>query len=667
MRTTGFIGIIGAIGTLSWLPGASAAPGSRPNIVVIMTDQQPRSTIGAYGNPQIKTPNIDRLAREGMRFDQFHIASFPCSPSRACYWTGLWSHRHGIVTNDIVLRDDLPTLGSVARAGGYQSVFVGKWHLGGNMYVRTEKDKWSMRRIDSAEEYAFDRQGPWRGGEDEPQCGFLDKWVGGWRQYQDYLRGVGLGEFGQIGNHSIAPSGPEGTHIYSRVPAAHHEAAFLAGEAEKFIRRERDRGKPFCLVLSIYGPHLPVAPPQPWDKMYDPQTVSLPESFHDDLGGKPVSQRNNLRCHRSGQWSEAQFRDYVARYWGYCSYIDEQVGRVLKALDDEKILDDTIVVYTSDHGDMLTAHGFVFKLYSGYDELMRVPFLVRYPKAIRPGTSDALVQSIDLLPTLLDLCRLPLPARVDGRSFAGLLAGKSTKFRDEVVTVMMSTVMLATRDWKLVYTDDRQTGPFLELYDRRERPLEVRNHASDAASLRVFKEMKNRLAGWLEETGYPYAQEIERRLPTARTRTPTEAEMIRPRVASFRASQDAKGKPVAEFTIQWSLGEPLAKRSEENTTTRYWTFVHVLGPANQAILTRATLWPDPPTTAWKAGSPHEVGPLQVPIPANLDGRYPVRVGLYSPETKSRPAVFGEAHRIVGALIVRKTPGEAPQLSFEAEK
>jgi arylsulfatase A-like enzyme len=655
--------LAGAIGIALCPPVASAATPSRPNILVVITDQQPIPTIGAYGNPQVRTPNIDRLAREGLRFDEYHIAAFACCPSRACYWTGRWSHHHGVITNEIVLRDDIPTLGSVVRAAGYQAAFVGKWHLGGNMYVTSDKDKWSLRRVENSEDYAFDRLGPWRGGEDEPQGGFLDKWVGGWRQYQDYLRGVGLGKFGQIGCHNMAPSGPDDTHAYSRVPAVHHEAAFLAGEAEKFIRQQRDPTKPFCLVLSIYGPHHPVAPPKPWDTMYDPRAVPLPENFRDELGGKPLSQRDDVQCRQAGRWSEAQFRDYIARYWGYCSYIDDQVGRVVKALDDEKILDNTIVVYTTDHGDMLAAHGFVFKLGSGYDELMRVPLVIRYPKAIRPGQTDALVQNIDLLPTLLELCRIAVPPQVDGRSFAGLLAGKATAFRDQVVTVMLRTIMLATRDWKLVYTNCRQTGAFLELYDRHQRPLEVDNRAGRAADAEAFRAMKARLSAWLHESGYPYAAVIDRALPTARTRMPSIAELLRPQIASFRASEDAQGKPVAEFTVAWNVGEPPASRSEVNVT-KYWTFVHVLGPGMQEILSRATRWPDPPTTSWAAGSRQVVGPLRVPIPFNLQGRYPVRVGLFSPETKTCPKVLGEAQRVVGKLTVDKPADGLQRLSFE---
>jgi len=659
---------LSSLGGAGILVAAEAA--KRPNVLFIMTDQQPVSTIGAYGNPMIKTPQVDRLAREGVRFDQFHIAAFACSPSRACYWTGRWSHHHGVVINDIVLGDDVPTLGSITRAQGYQSAFIGKWHLGGSMYVRGEKDHWSHRRVDNATDFVYDKQGPWRGGEDEPQCGFLDKWVGGWRQFQDHLRSAGLGEFlkrkQSVGNHNMAPSGAEGTHIFSEIPAEHHEVAFFTGEAERFIRGERDRSKPFCMVLSFFGPHLPVAPPKPWDAMYDPRSVPLPENFQDDLSGKPDSQRNNDHCRKSGRWTEDQFRDYIARYWGYCSYIDQQVGRVLAALDDERITDDTIIVYTTDHGDMVAAHGFIFKLGSGYDELMRVPFIVRYPRAALPGTRcEALVQSIDVLPTLLDLCGLTSPPQIDGRSFRALLEGKATEFRDRVLTVMANTIMLANRDWKLVYSCGRDPKPFVELYDRRERPLEVKNHAGDQARAGVLAEMKRQLAEQLREIGYPYADAVKQRLANARGDLPSPAEMVLPTVASFKPVRDEKGRLAAEFTIEWNVGEPL-QGTAESGPAKYWTFVQVVGESGRTIVTRATQWPDPPTTAWKPATKQTVGPLRVPILPNMQGVFPVRVGLYCPETKSHPPVEGGAQRTVGTLVVSKGTDGGQTLSFRKQ-
>ncbi len=661
-------------GTVFWLPvtdASAAAPTSRPNVVFIMTDQQPVTTIGAYGNRQIKTPNLDRLAREGMRFEQFHIAAFACSPSRASFWTGQWSHHHGVVSNDIVLGGEVPTLGSIARAQGYQSAFLGKWHLGGNMYVREAKDRWSLRRVADPQGFAYEKTGPWRGGEDQPQCGFLDKWVGGWEQFQAHLHSVELGTFldrkQRVGNHNMAPSGIEGTHIYSQIPAEQHEVAFLAREAEEFIRYQRDRSKPFCLVLSFYGPHLPVAPPQPWDTMYDPQQVPLPENFRDDLTGKPGIQRANAHAWKAGQWTEAQYRDYIARYWGYCSYIDERVGRVLAALDAEGITDDTIIVFTTDHGDMLAAHGFIYKLLSGYDELMRIPFIIRYPRVVRPDARcAAMVQSIDVLPTLLDLCALAAPPQIDGRSFRALLDGKTTEFREQVLTIMLNTFMLATRDWKLVYTSGREPKPFVELYDRHSRPLEVKNLAGDQDRAAVLADMQQRLIAQLRDAGYPYAEVVAERIAEARAGMPGPDEMVWPTVASFKPVRDDDGKLFAEFSVEWNVGQPL-QATAENGLVKYWNSIQLLGGGGKSIITRATLWPDPPTTGWKLGTKQTVGPVRVPIPAHMQGDYAVRISLFSPQTKSPPPVEGNAQRIVGTVTIHKDAQGQQKLSFSGAK
>ena len=635
---------------------------TRPNILFIMTDQQPVSTIGEYGNPLVKTPAIDRLARQGMRFDGFHIAAFACSPSRACFWSGQYSHHHGVTQNDIVLSEDLATLGTLFGEAGYQSAFVGKWHLGGQMYVRKEADKWSYARADDAEKFAYTKDGPWRGGEDRPQNGFVDKWVGGWSDYHDYLRGVGLGEYTEgnrmIGNHNIAPSGPEGTHIYSLIPEEHHMAAFLSGEAEKFIRQDRDPKKPFCLVLSFYGPHLPVAPPRPWDSMFKAEDVPLPENHQDDLSGKPWSQRNNNRCYRGDEWSELQFRDYVARYWGYCSYIDRQVGRVLKALDDRGLTDDTVVVYTADHGDMLAAHGFVFKLGSGYDELMRVPLIVRYPKVVKPGQSNAaLVESIDVLPTLLDLAGIDVPRGVDGRSFRELLEGRVDHFREVAVTIMSNTMMIRDLDWKLVFTDSGRKEGFIELYDVRKSPLEVDNLAPDPAHANELERMKGELGDWLQGSGYPYAKVVLAKLDGALTRLPSAEELVVPRVAAFEQTVDDDGKPVARFSIEWQVGSGLSDSVE------YWTFVQAIKPGGSQIASRATRWPDPPTTEWTVRQRQPVGPMDVPILADMKGEYTIRVGLYSPKTGTRPDTFDGAQRYLGSLSVKRAAGQKQILTF----
>ena len=327
------------------------------NLLWIMTDQQPVHMLSAYANPGPETPHLDRLAREGMRFDRMYIAAFPCSPSRSCMLTGRYAHNHGVTTNDVPLDKSVPALGDIMKAAGYHTGYIGKWHLSGSMYrnipgAKPFEGRWYYKRVEDATGYRYSKE-EGDTGEDAPAHGF-DHWVGGWKHYHDYLKAQGLGELveGRIGNHNDAPSGPEGTHIYSKIPEEHHMAAFFAKEAASFITDQQESEDPFSLVLSFFGPHLPVAPPKPWDERYSLDEVPLPENWQDPLKGKPDRQRSNRRCYKGKDWEERQFRDYVRRYWGYCSYIDAQIGRVFKALDESGQMDTTLVLFTSDHGDM---------------------------------------------------------------------------------------------------------------------------------------------------------------------------------------------------------------------------------------------------------------------------------------------------------------------------
>ena len=270
------------------------AAGKRLNLLWIMTDQQPVHLVGAYGKAALKTPHLDRIAKEGARFDRYQIAAFPCSPSRACLLTGRYSHHHGVITNDVPLAEEVPALGDLLKQAGYRTGHIGKWHLSGNMYRGIEgrdpfDGDWYYDRISSDDGYRYEKV-PGGTGEDASQHGF-DHWSGGWKQYHQYLREVGMQEFAKgpaVGNHNDAPSGPEGTHMYSKLGEEHHMAAFFAKEAEDFLAEAKAAEAPFGLVVSFYGPHLPVAPPQPWDTLYPLKDMALPANHRDTLEGKPA-------------------------------------------------------------------------------------------------------------------------------------------------------------------------------------------------------------------------------------------------------------------------------------------------------------------------------------------------------------------------------------------
>jgi arylsulfatase A-like enzyme len=635
----------------------------RPNLLWIMTDQQPISTIRAYGNERVQTPNMDSIAANGVRFDNFYIVGFPCSPSRASFLTGLLPHAHGVFTNNIPLDDKMVCLGDILKVHGYSTAYIGKWHLSGYMYRGIKGRKpfdglWRYKVIPDPEEGVRLEKVPGGTGEDEPVHGFTDRWVGGWRHFKEYLTRVGLGELVErhpgLGNHNMLPSAPEGKHMYSKLPQEHHEAAFLSREAAQFIREHADGSRPFCVVLSIYGPHLPVAPPKPWDEMYDPKEVPLPSNFHDELIGKPRSQRLNKLCYRLPTWKEEQFRDYIARYWGYVSYIDHQIGEVLRTLEETGRMQDTIVLFTSDHGDMVGAHGMIFKLRCGYDELMRVPFMIRYDGTLPRGVvCEALVSSVDVLPSLLELMGIPAPSGLQGRSFIPLLRGKRERIHDAVFTEILSTIIVRTDRWKFCL--NWRPRDLDELYDLRNDPGEMHNLAYEPEYAGVIEDMRRMIAEWLEETDHPFGELI---MKAAAKRV--EYYDVWPEVTDFKHLGDDR------FSIGWVWHV----EDELPRDLKYWTFVHFTNRRygrDGDIAFRVVKWPNMPTTEWRKGSTVKMGPFEVQVPEHCgDGEYAVRVGLYNPDVhKGLQLMRGPSNYVeVGKLTIRRTEEGVRKMKFE---
>jgi len=454
----------------------------RPNLLWIMTDAQRRDSIGAYGNPFVKTPNLDRLAEGGVRFNRCYIASSPCSPSRACLLTGLYVHTNGVVRCGIVLPDSVPTLGDVLKAEGYRTGWIGKWHLGPT---------------------------------DSPQHGFTDKWVDHGRDYRDYLKRVGMLQAFTEGRRRVR-------YGRSPVPEEHYLEAFLAREAIAFL--EENGSQPFCLGLSFRAPQDPVTPPEPWDRMYPRDKVPLPANFHDDMVNKPLRQRQGrTRRLDSGddgavakrwagvafpkswvpaEWTEDVWREIRALYYGLVGCVDHWTGRVLEALDRQGLAENTIVLYTTDHGKMMGSHGLIKGSYI-YDENMRVPLIMRYPPLIEPGTAtDALVSNVDILPTLLEMMGVKVPRGVQGRSFMPLLEGEAQSHRDAAfMEIAQGIKSVRTGRWK--YAVNWRPRDLDELYEMEDDPLELRNLAADPEYAGVCDGLRRRILDWMRRTGDP--------------------------------------------------------------------------------------------------------------------------------------------------------------------
>jgi len=521
---------VSALGQNSW-------KGNVPprNVVLILTDQQPTGTMGCYGNPLKPTPNLDGLARTGLRFTNSYIGAYPCSPSRASLLTGLYPQGHGVYTNEVLLEESVPTLGSILKEAGWDTAYFGKNHLGGATYRdvpggrengedgQSYYDPFNnghhyMRRVPDEKDFRFEKV-PGGPGEDTPQHRFTT-WAGGWKDYRAYLREVGLGrlvdEHPLVGNHYDIPSTTEDQHQYSLLPEEHHMEAFFTKKAIEFLGRRRGARKPFGLVLSYFGPHLPVAPPRPWDDKYALDRISLPANHADLLEGKPDELKKNSRCYVLPTWTDTQFKDYVRRYFGYAAYIDHQIGRVLKALRDNGLEDNTIVVFTTDHGDMMAAHGCIFKIGTGYEELANVPFLIRVPGMTKPGSvSDGLINSVDLLPTLIDLLDLAPLKNAHGLSFRKNLVQLATSERRRIFSHWgPRSFFTYDGEWKYHL---HWKGDLDELYNLKEDPGELKNLAKDVKYADVARQKRREIFEWLQETGHPYAKVIEN---TKRERSP---------------------------------------------------------------------------------------------------------------------------------------------------
>lgn len=505
----------------------------RPNVLFIMTDQHPLSCVGAYGNEKIKTPNIDRIAEEGVILKNYYLSAFACSPSRASILTGRFLHNHNVSTNNVQLDSSIPTLGTILSGQGYHTGYFGKAHLSGSMYVGRangdgvdymhdsgRKDPisdeinayWNYERIDTDSGWHVKKVNGGLG-EDSPQLGFKE-WEGGWKQYKQWLFERGQKEFAEVaGNHDDLQSAPEGQHMYSKLGEEYHMAAFFSEKTDQFIRKYNDAGQPWAAVLSYFGPHLPVAPPQPWDTLYSLDQIPLPANLKDDLVGKPAFQKEISSQYTNGPWSDNQYKDYIRRYWGYTSYIDDQIGRVLNALEETDQWDNTIVVFTTDHGDMITAHGMIFK--SGgnaYEELFHVPAIVRIPGVKSNNEIEALTSSIDLLPTILEACNIKFPAGIDGESLMPLLKDEAYNRRESVFAEVHlqnhAGKVIMNRNSRYKYVYHWLTNDVDELYDLQEDPGELINLFAKDSHQEISMQMREDIINWAQTKGHKYSELI---------------------------------------------------------------------------------------------------------------------------------------------------------------
>mgnify|MGYP006295220739 CR=1 FL=1 len=444
---------------------------SKPNILFIYSDQHRRDCVGVNGHPLLRTPALDRLAAEGANFTHAFTPIALCVPARCALLSGQWPTQHGVIWNfdgENFKRLDpgVTTSSGVLRDAGYHTIHIGRWHV----------DQHRKPTDFGFHEYVPDwRYRQWRAAQGIPPVP-RDQ---GWR--------------GQTDPHVT----PEQSAL-----------GWGAAQVIDWIERIQSYDEPFFLRWHMIQPHLACHPCEPFASMYDPAAIDPWPGFPDELGGKPYIQRQMRATWglQDAGWDD--FAPVVARYLAEISQIDNQVGRVLDALDRLGISDNTWVIYTSDHGDMCGSHGMIDKHYNMYDDIVRVPLIMRWPGTIPAGrTADDFVSNvIDLVPSFCEAAGTPPAATFAGTSLLPAACGRGSNGRPDIFATYhgnqfgaYSERMVRDRRWKYVWN----ATDVDELYDLEADPGELQNRIHDPDCRGEVSRLRRRLAAWMEATDDP--------------------------------------------------------------------------------------------------------------------------------------------------------------------
>ncbi len=466
----------GAVVSAGSLNVASKGP-EKPNILFIMTDQHNAGYFGFMGHPVIKTPNLDELAKHSAVFTSAYCASPVSGPSRAAVFTGKYPLQNGVTTNWVKLRDESGLLTKKLAEAGYYNGMIGKLHL----TPVTDDHGFQFRRICDSPYDLYDK-------EEIVENDYL-KWAAGDMGISPERLAALAGESERCGvKDSRFWLG------WSWADDKHQITTWTGNEAASFIS-SYDREQPFFLHVSFFGPHHPYSTSDPWDKMYDPQEVSLPPTF----GKKQPGAQAGIRP----DWPEETWRKIIAAYCGNISAIDYQIGRIIEALKDKGLYENTLIVFTSDHGDHM---GDFSQLGKGtmLESSVRVPLLVKVPgKEAEEKRHNEIINTIDLYNTFLDYAGEPATrSSSESRSLIPLLAGEPGWVNETYSSIGSAD----GKNGQVMYIEDNmKCVGFLkngamktELYDRSDKIPDTQNIADKPENAKIRAEMEASIIEWME-------------------------------------------------------------------------------------------------------------------------------------------------------------------------
>ena len=432
-----------------------------PNLLIVHTDEHHFSTLGCYGGTIVETPNIDWLAKNGALCTSFYATTPVCSPSRASFVSGRYPQCTPVVTNNIPMDDEIVTFAEILGRENYATGYAGKWHLDGS-----GKPQWGPKR---------------RFGFDENQFMFNR---GHWKKLEDTPDGPRVAARNRKGQPSYDVAGADEKTFTTD---------WLMDKAVDFIGRNKN--KPFCYMVSLPDPHGPNTVRAPYDTMYDNVDVPIPATL-----GKTPEQTPGWAAKEKGV-SEKSLRKIMPKYYGMVKCIDDNVGKILDYLRQERLLDNTIVVFTADHGDLCGEHG---RLNKGvpYEGSAKIPFILYYPAKVPAGTvvNEAL-SCIDFLPTVLSLMEMKTAGKEQGRDASPLFMGKTPAGWDDIAflrgTGEANWVCAVTDRYKLVYSP--KDDPWF--FDLDEDPNELTNEFGNAKYRSIVRQMTSKLIDYCNTCG----------------------------------------------------------------------------------------------------------------------------------------------------------------------
>ena len=463
------------------------------NILLLFVDQQRQDCIGCYGNPIVQTPNLDHLAKNGIRFNNAYTPTPVCTPARTSLQTGLWAHNHRLIFNTHNKANPFHAKGGglndpdpkskffshSLKDKGWQLAHIGKWHIG------TEISKPSVYGYEATPYYPF--------------YGYPSKH----EHYLDYLRKQGVNGFNLLSEKRD----PTGLRPYSGLQEGPQSAsipAYLATQTIEMIKQFAKKNSPFFISCNFWGPHAPHYITKKHYEMYRNADIKAWPNFDCDLSDKPGVIKRYGEYWKTGWFTRETLSELIGKYYGYITLIDEEIGRILKALEDAGELERTLIIYSADHGGSVGSYRMWDKGFGMYDVITRIPMIISHP-SIKPEASDAFVTLLDLAPTFLDVAKCKTTGKVDGASLMPILKGEKKSVReDNIITehyghqMPFWQRMVRTKSFKYIHNPTAND----EFYDLEYDPHETKNIIKKVDKKKLIW-AKERLLQWMKDNNDP--------------------------------------------------------------------------------------------------------------------------------------------------------------------